>query len=79
MRTTLVNGTPVEVTREAGRGGDIIAIREVSVNPTTGELVVVQPIFGCYVGHVTPALLGTGGVALRPADVAATLALAAGE
>lgn len=73
MRTTLTNGTHVEITREAGKGADVLAIRSLTRNPITGEVTPAALVGAPYVQHVSESLLRLLGV--RDEDMPAVLAL----
>jgi hypothetical protein len=73
FRTTLTNDRHVEIAREQGRGGEVIAIRYLTSNPITGEVSTAALAAAVYVEDVTAELLSSLGV--RESDMTATLAL----
>ena len=73
MHTTLTNGSHVSITREQGRGGEVIAIRTLSRNPITGEVFPAALAAAVYVEDMTTDLLSSLGV--QDSDLAAVTAL----
>ena len=73
FRTTLTNGKHVEIAREQGRGGEVLAIRYLTCDPMTGEVSTAALAAALYVEDVTADILQSLGA--RQSDVTAALDL----